>query len=171
MITSPQNLSEVIQNSTGEVDLLLRRNGEEVTVSLQAVAGLVEENQEAKALGIGTALIGTVSYPPHIALWKAFTKTGQYLSFIVVSLVGLIGSAFTLSADFSNIAGPVGIASLTGEAASIGLGALLTFSAFLSINLAVINLLPFPALDGGRLLFLGIEAVSRKKIPLKISQA
>jgi regulator of sigma E protease len=68
-------------------------------------------------------------------------------------------------ADFSNIAGPVGIVGLVGDAAAFGIVSLLTFTAIISLNLAVINLLPFPALDGGRLVFVIIEAVTGKEVP------
>jgi regulator of sigma E protease len=62
----------------------------------------------------------------------------------------------------------VGIVKYVGEAAQFGFVALLLFTAMLSLNLAVINFLPFPALDGGRVLFVLIEAITRKKIPEKI---
>lgn len=65
----------------------------------------------------------------------------------------------------SQIAGPVGIVGLVGEASTLGFVFLLNFTAFISINLAVINLLPFPALDGGRLSFLLIESI--KGSPIK----
>ncbi|MCA9365763.1 site-2 protease family protein [Candidatus Kaiserbacteria bacterium] len=62
------------------------------------------------------------------------------------------------------MAGPVGIAGLVGEAAAFGFTSLLTFTAVISLNLAVINMLPFPALDGGRLMFVGVEAITRRRI-------
>jgi regulator of sigma E protease len=67
------------------------------------------------------------------------------------------------------VAGPVAIAQLTGEVAKAGFSPLLEFAAFLSINLAIINLLPLPALDGGRIVFLFLERVRRgKRVPPKI---
>ena len=62
------------------------------------------------------------------------------------------------------VAGPLGIAQLTGEAVSFGFDAVLWFMALLSLNLAVLNILPIPALDGGRLFFIIIELVTRKKV-------
>ncbi|KKP95903.1 MAG: membrane-associated zinc metalloprotease [Microgenomates group bacterium GW2011_GWC1_38_14] len=62
------------------------------------------------------------------------------------------------------VAGPVGIAQLTGEFVESGYLALLSFTALLSLNLAVLNILPIPALDGGRLFFIMIEAVTRRKV-------
>ena len=61
------------------------------------------------------------------------------------------------------VAGPVGIAQITGEVAKAGLSPLLEFAAFLSINLGIINLFPLPALDGGRIAFVLLEMVRRGK--------
>ena len=168
---TPDEFSNLVATSQGEVHLTVSRAGEEQEIMITPTAGLIEDDPERPAIGVATALVGTVSYPPHVALWRAVVDTAQDFVFILVSLVGLIGSAFTFSADVSQIAGPVGIASLTGDAAALGFGALLSFAALLSTNLAIINLLPFPALDGGRLLFLGIEVITRRRIPLNIAAA
>ena len=68
------------------------------------------------------------------------------------------------TADLSQVAGPIGIVGMVGDAATFGIVALLTFTAMISLNLAVINMLPIPALDGGRLLFVAFEAITRKPI-------
>lgn len=70
-----------------------------------------------------------------------------------------------------DIAGPVGIYAVTTEATKLGIMSLINFVGILSVNLAILNIIPFPALDGGRLLFIGIEAVIRKKITSKIESA
>jgi regulator of sigma E protease len=70
----------------------------------------------------------------------------------------------------ASISGPVGIAVLTNDYTRQGIGALMQFTALLSINLAVINALPFPALDGGRVLFLIIEKIRGKKMNAKAEQ-
>ena len=67
----------------------------------------------------------------------------------------------------TGIAGPIGVAQLTGQAVSYGIGATLWFAALLSLNLAVLNVLPIPALDGGRLFFILIELVTGKKVNQK----
>ncbi|MBI4363293.1 MAG: site-2 protease family protein, partial [Candidatus Doudnabacteria bacterium] len=68
------------------------------------------------------------------------------------------------------LAGPVGIAVLTRDVARLGFIYLLQFTAVLSVNLAVINAVPFPALDGGRMLFLIIEKIRGKKLPQRAEQ-
>ncbi|MFT7558071.1 MAG: regulator of sigma E protease, partial [Planctomycetota bacterium] len=64
--------------------------------------------------------------------------------------------------------GPVGIVSLVNDAQRSGLVALLLLMAVISINLALLNLVPFPALDGGRLIFVWVEAITGKKVPPKV---
>ncbi|MBI4155796.1 MAG: site-2 protease family protein [Candidatus Zambryskibacteria bacterium] len=86
----------------------------------------------------------------------------------IFGLAIFLWNIITFTADFSQISGPVGIASIFGEATMLGLSHIIYLTAVISINLAVINLLPFPALDGGRLLFVGVEAIIRRPISQKI---
>lgn len=85
-------------------------------------------------------------------------------------LVGLKDLAVNLFKGVSpeGISGPIGIYAITTEASKGGVLMLLNFVGILSVNLAILNILPFPALDGGRLLFIGIEAVTRKKVSRKV---
>lgn len=83
---------------------------------------------------------------------------------LTVMLLSWFGTLFTGGASASDLAGPVGIVSLVGEAAQIGIVFLINFAAYLSINLGIINLLPIPALDGSRIVFAAVQAVRRKPI-------
>ena len=96
-----------------------------------------------------------------------FVGTYQALqdSWLVVSgLVMLVVQLFTKGAVPQGVAGPIGIAQLTGVVIGIGLPAVLSLVSLLSLNLAIINLLPIPALDGGRLFFILIEGIFHKKV-------
>lgn len=84
---------------------------------------------------------------------------------ILFAFYVLLKGIFTGTGVSADLAGPVGIAVLTGQVAKMGFVYILQFTAILSINLAIINALPFPALDGGRLLFLLIESI--KGSPVK----
>lgn len=84
------------------------------------------------------------------------------------SIYSFVGSIFTMEADYSQVSGPVGTASAIGESAQLGLSNLLMVIAFISINLGIMNLLPFPALDGGRILLLFVEAIRRKPLNPKV---
>ncbi|PIR85399.1 RIP metalloprotease RseP [Candidatus Kaiserbacteria bacterium CG10_big_fil_rev_8_21_14_0_10_45_20] len=167
---SPSMISNVIAQSEEPLNITVVRDNEEAVFMVTPTQGIVSSDTEQLAIGISMALIGTVSLPVHEAALTALVNTYKNFIFIGTALITLLSDAFTLSADLSHLAGPIGIATLAGDAASFGFGALLTFSALLSINLAIINLLPFPALDGGRLLFLAIEVVTRRRIPLQVAQ-
>ncbi len=155
------------------------REGVDIDVSYQLegeteVVTVVPEinSEEGKVLvGVRLAMIENVSRPIHVAVYDATLTTFASLWAITAGLSGLIADSITGSADFSQVAGPIGIANLVGDAAQFGLTSLLMFTAIISLNLAVINMLPFPALDGGRLLFVGIEAISQKPIkPVWVSR-
>lgn len=158
-IESPVEVSEFVDRHPSEsLSLTVLRDGREIELS--AMPATIEGVEEDRAiLGIITELVGIQKLPLHLALTEGAKLTGVSVWAVITGVWDLIAGAATLSADLSQITGPVGIVSLVGDASSLGLIYLLTFTAFVSINLAIINLLPFPALDGGRLLFVGIEAI------------
>jgi regulator of sigma E protease len=135
------------------------------TVELQPVQGLIEDDPERYGIGVALMMVDEVSKPFWTSVVDGLKTTIDGLQAITVGLFTLISQSFTGQADFSQVAGPVGIVGMVGDAASFGIATLLTFTAIISLNLAVINLLPFPALDGGRLVFVAIESVTRKPIP------
>ncbi len=93
-----------------------------------------------------------------------FTMVIGTISMIFSTLASLFGGTISVSM----LAGPVGIASMTAQAVAAGFIAFLSWVAILSINLGIINLLPIPALDGGRLVFLGYEAIAKKPVNKRI---
>ena len=121
--------------------------------------GINKSNPEALAIGVGPSLVDVISKPFGAAIIEATKSTYNSLIAITVGMVSLIVDIFQNDADLSQVAGPIGIVGLVGQAAEFGLASLLLFTAMISLNLAVINMLPFPALDGGRLLFVAIEAL------------
>jgi regulator of sigma E protease len=86
-----------------------------------------------------------------------------------VGLYGFVKSIFIGRANFADVAGPVGIAGIVGSVAQMGITYLLMITAVISINLGVVNLIPFPALDGGRVLMVIFEGISRRRISPKIA--
>jgi regulator of sigma E protease len=79
-----------------------------------------------------------------------------------------LGSLFTGSLSINNLSGPVGIYTVVGETRSAGIASVLFLTAYLSLNLGIMNILPIPALDGGHVLFLIIELITRKKVNQKV---
>lgn len=151
----------------------LTRSGEPLTLYLQrahtATSTIVTPEKgiiEGK-YGIGIAMedVGTMELPLHLAIYEGGKFTLHMIGGVAMGLYDLIAGIVTGHPDLSAVSGPVGIAGLVGDAAKLGITYLLMFTALISINLGVINVVPFPALDGGRLFVLLIEAIRRK--PLK----
>lgn len=128
----------------------------------------IQPDAERSTIGISTVETGEVSYPfPH-ALWVGLKETISYLGLIVGALWSLLVTIFTAQPVPADLVGPVGIAVITGKIVDLGLVYLLQFVAIITLNLAVINIIPFPALDGGRLLFLAIEKVRGKPVNQRV---
>jgi regulator of sigma E protease len=162
---TPKQISDIISSSNGEdVKFDIIRRGEKITESVTPQKGIIEENPDRFATGFSMSLFGTESAPFYIAIEKAFFQTYESLKHISIGIFGFFGGIFKGTSDFSQVSGPVGIVGMVGDVASLGFTWLLTFSALISLNLAVINLLPFPALDGGRIVFVLIEAITGKPI-------
>ncbi len=108
--------------------------------------------------------IDDVRYPFWTAPIKAIEESGRLSSLTVSMFLGFIQSLFTKFAVPEGVSGPVGIAQLTSVFVQEGFMSLIRFMALLSMSLAIINIFPFPALDGGRLLFIVAEVLVGKKI-------
>ncbi len=145
--------------SAGPVFLQFRHQGQDHAVNLMPVV-LAELN--APGIGVGLEDIGLVSFGPLDAIVQGTYLAGRMTRDVVWALGGLVRDLVVTRHVTQDVAGPVGIAVMTGEAARTGFTTLLQFAAMLSINLAVINVLPIPALDGGRLFFLLIEKLRRR---------
>lgn len=116
--------------------------------------------------GIVLANIGRLTLPWYAAIWEGAKTTVYQLRAIVGGLYQLVTSKVGLQ----GVGGPVKIAQLTGQVAHLGLVYVIQFTAFLSLNLAILNILPFPALDGGRVVFLLIEKIRGRRHNPKIEQ-
>jgi regulator of sigma E protease len=115
-------------------------------------------------LGIAITSFTEKKYPwyqaPFFGLIEAFNITKTILVELVKALVQLV----TLQKPNVDVTGPVGIAQFTGQAVKLGNNAVLELMALLSLNLAVLNILPFPALDGGKLMLIIYEWITRKRV-------
>lgn len=149
---------------TESLTVTVREGGEERTVSVTPKVGLISDAPERPAVGVALSLVVVERQGFLAALGSAGAATVEGLGAIVVGIGTLLGGAITGTADLSQVAGPVGIAGMVGDAAAFGITALLSFVAIISLNLAVVNMLPFPALDGGRLLLLAGEVVFRRPV-------
>ena len=163
---TPSEFSEMV-NAAGPnpLSVTYTHDNIEQTVEITPIKGLLENDSERYLVGTSLSMVDVVSKPFFTAIADGFTATVDGLVAISSGLYNLVKQAVVGNADFSQVAGPVGIVGMVGDAASFGFTTLLTFTAIISLNLAVINLLPFPALDGGRLVFVAIEAMTGRRIP------
>jgi regulator of sigma E protease len=117
--------------------------------------------------GIGSKAVTFVAYDPVRAVWHGITWTKDMTVVTVKGFWKLVVG----SIDRSNIGGPIQIASMAGQQAREGLAPLAMFTAIISVNLAVLNLLPVPMLDGGHLFFFIVEAVLGRPLSLRKREA
>ncbi len=119
-------------------------------------------------IGIGMDEIGIARLPIWLALKEGMNLTLFVTKSTALGLYGLILDGIRGQGSFATIAGPVGLVGIIGDAYEFGFAYLLSFTALISINLAIINLIPIPALDGGRLFFLLIEKIKGSRINPKV---
>lgn len=156
-ISELTQLQDYVKSKPGQdVMLLVRRGTEELTLGAQ-LPKATELDQPY--LGVELVNYGTLRFGPLRAIYHGAQATVEQLLAIGKGLA----SIFTNGDAFKNLGGPVKIAQLTGEVANHGVIPLLQFAALLSLNLAILNSLPVPALDGGRMLFLIIEKLRGKR--------
>lgn len=153
----------VDKNKDKPLTYLIKRGAKTINFSIKP-----ELQKETGKAGIGVALDENylVRYPWYQAIWEGIKRTVLLTWVIILAFFGLIKNLVTgHGLGGAAVAGPIGIAKMTGQVARIGFAYLLNFTALLSINLAVINFLPIPALDGGRVFFLIIEKIKGR--PMK----
>lgn len=161
-VTTLEQVQEKINSSgTKGVEIGYQRGEANSSVTVVAEKGIVEGKY---AIGIAMDNVATLTLPIHKALIEGVRFTLYMISATVVGFADLISGMFKGTAELASLSGPVGIAGLVGDAAKLGFTYLVMFTAIISINLGVLNLIPFPALDGGRILFVIIEAIIRRPI-------
>jgi len=171
--TDANKITEIIRATPAgkSVDLQLRRKGETVTVPVVPELKTIPENGDNKqvptvgiAFDIDPATITKyVHLNPLEATQEAFARSFG----MSAQILGLVKRAFTgnlTDMDKGGVGGPVAIAKAAKSSSDAGYYSLLIFGASLSINLGLLNLLPLPALDGGRIVFLGYELIMRRPL-------
>ncbi len=166
--TVKQTQDYVDKNKNREIVLQIKRGDEIINKKITPI----EYKDTGKGgIGVGLAEVGMVKYPWYKAIYKGIVTTVLYLEAIMVGFYMLIKGLISGTGAGAAVSGPIGIAVMTGQIAELGFSYLLNFTAVLSLNLAILNILPIPALDGGRLLFLAIGKIFRRKVSLKFEQA
>ncbi|MCU6497114.1 RIP metalloprotease RseP [Rugamonas sp. A1-17] len=164
---------EIIRNAAGKtVQVAVRRAGQ------QLVLDMVPQAEQAKT-GKGTVTVGkisayiaqqpdmiTVPSSPIAAVGKAVARVWD----TSVMSVKMIGKMITGEVSLKNVTGPITIADYAGQTARMGAASYLSFIAFISISLGVMNLLPIPVLDGGHLLYYSLEVLTGRSVPERFGE-
>jgi len=121
---------------------------------------------------MGVALVRTAikKYPLYLAPWQGIVTTGNLTVGVINGYFQAIRNVFIGEPSGVQMTGPVGVFQMLAQAQELGITYYLSFLAMISVYLAVFNLMPIPAVDGGKLVFLTIEAIRKKPIPEKIEQ-
>jgi len=167
-VSSAEDVQAFINENAGKTLIVVVQRNREILE--KEIVPRVNPPAGQGALGVSLALTGVVSYPWYEAVWRGVydaviltmnTVIGYFMLFKMLLLKGKL---------IADVSGPVGIATLTGQAARMGINYLMQFTAMISINLAVLNIIPFPALDGGRALLIIVEKLKGSPMNKKAEQ-
>ena len=150
-----------LKNDSNVYEFEVLRDGKTLTLELEPDVTETETGEEQKTFGFG------IEQKTEKGLWAsikyAFARFGSLISTMWITVINL----FTGQISLSSLSGPVGIYHVVGQSLSMGLQQIVYLIAFLSINVGLINILPIPAFDGGRILFLIIEKIKGSPINAK----
>ncbi len=173
-VFTPDELMQAIQKRGGQTfEISVERDGRLQTVSVTATAvrekGPTGQDTEIGRIGVGivTKVVRYEAYNPLVAVWYGWVKTWEMTALTAKGLWKVVSRQI----DSSNIGGPIQIATEAGRQAKEGVASLALFTAIISVNLALLNLLPVPMLDGGHLFFFVIEAVLGRPLSVKKREA
>ncbi|MEO8251281.1 MAG: M50 family metallopeptidase [Chloroflexota bacterium] len=167
-----RDLTTYVRSRAGHpVQLVVKRGGQMLTIGV--TPRTLSDADQAKGLGaIGFSYrperiveVAPSARGPLDAAWQGFASAADLARQIPGGLASAVGGLLGLSPDTGGAVGPIGIAAVTGEVLREPLAGQLFFIGILSVNLAVLNVLPFPPLDGGRMAVVAVEAIRRRRLP------
>ena len=153
----------ILKDKDGVYEITVKHeNGKKETVKVKPVTEKDENGNKSKVFGIEMKAEINKGFMPSVKY--AFAQFGSTLEQMWLTIVNL----FAGKVSINDLSGPVGIYTVVGETRKAGIESILSLIAYLSINLGIMNILPIPALDGGHILFLLIELITRKKVNEKV---
>ncbi|MFA7308635.1 MAG: M50 family metallopeptidase [Patescibacteria group bacterium] len=159
---STADIRQTISNSHGKfVALTVYREGAEKIVALKV------DNENILGVGLNEK-IPQVSYQWYAVPYYALLETGKVIGYTFMAIVGFLKNLVFHQVVPADVTGPIGIFELTAVAVKLGFGYVLTLLIILSVNLGIINILPFPALDGGRFVFLLVEKIRGRSVAAQV---
>ena len=161
-LAKSEDLTSLTKKYAGnQISLLVNRDGKNKLIN---ITPRIKPPVNEGPLGISISSYIIKKYPWYLAPYFGLIESYKLIKTIFVELLKTIYRLITLQKVKVEVAGPIGIAKYAGSAIKLGVNAVLELLALLSFNLGVVNILPFPALDGGRLIFVLFEWITNKKI-------
>ncbi len=160
--------SFVVSHPSKEIEIGYLR-GQDKNINITKITPVKNPDSGEPMIGIAMDMIGTAKLPFFSALKEGMSLTWFVAKGTVVGLYNLISEGLQGKGSLVSVTGPVGMVSVVGDAYQFGFIYLLYFAALISVNLGIINLVPFPALDGGRLFFLLVEKIKGSRINPKFA--
>ncbi len=168
---TPDGIASFVEERAGEqVRFEYARAGVQDETILIPAHGVVHDDEGRPAVGIGLVLVTADSLTFGPALVEGWYQTLGTFAVVGKGIWTLVSEAIRGEPNLRDVVGPVGLVGVVGEASASGWGYVLSLAAFISVNLSIINLIPIPALDGGRLVIVGIESAMRRRSPKLILQ-
>src|SRR3989338_4940264 len=168
---TPESVLDFVRTRGGkEILLSYMRAGTTTEVILRPAHAVIAEEAGRPAVGVALVLVSSSPLGWREAIRESSLRTLDAFKAVGNGLWAMLKKALVGEGSLSDVVGPVGLVGVVSEAATHGFGNVLALAAFISVNLAVINLIPIPALDGGRLLLLGVETVMRRNVPRLVVQ-
>jgi regulator of sigma E protease len=163
---TPDGVVSFVRSRAGQdIDVTFVHAGRTTTAVVRPANAVLADAPSRPGIGIGLVLVADNALPFGPALGAGLERTYFECTSVVIRVAGMIRTALHGAPSLSDVVGPVGLVGVVGEAATHGWGYVLGLAAVISANLVIINLVPIPALDGGRLLFLVLEAILRRPLP------
>ena len=160
------DVQEVVGSYSGkEITAQIKRGSELMDIK---VTPTIATEEEKSMIGVGLTKVGIVSSKWYQAPVDGVKATAAYTALFINGFYDILKNLVTTGNAGADIAGPIGIGQMTYQFTQLGFSYLIQFAAILSINLAIINLLPIPALDGGRFVFLLIEVIKKSPVSEKV---
>lgn len=170
--TAIEDLQKFVKDKEGQdLNYHIKRGVDGKTFDVKVRPAKIKNSSGEEQVGIGIALAdsGLIKYSFFESVSRGAQATYKSVEMIFVELGKMLRKAiFGTGESTGELAGPIGIAIISGDAARMGLPYILQFMAILSINLAVINILPLPAVDGGKLLFVILEKIKGRPVDRKL---
>jgi regulator of sigma E protease len=172
-VKSFSDMSAIVSKSGGRsIRIIVSRGKDTIPI---AIVPELKPDQNLFGEAVHRYMIGITASGKHVrsvklnpleSFYQSLRQTGQVSKLMIVGIVKLIKGDISTK----NLGGPIMIAQMAGDQAKQGAASLIYFIAFISINLAIINFLPIPVLDGGHLMFFLIEAIVRRPVSIKLRE-